>query len=173
MASEESTIPRIETRGSKKVADKQMLAKRGEGISHDSESVSVMPSTSSANMSTIMIGMLKMMAKINIQAKTACLEDNRRRETWEEERQKEKEERHEEKRKDKEEWRKEKEERCKDEEDRRQKYELGLFQTKLQSDLERDRKWVAKNVPQLPRLEDGRDIENFLRTFQVRWPYMV
>ena len=178
MASEESTIPRIETRGSKKAADKQMLAKSGEGISHDSELVSVMPSTSSASTSIInreMIEMLKMMAKINIQAETACLEDNRRREIREEERQKEqrqeekrkeKEERLEEKRKDKEEWRKEKEERRKDEEDRRQKYELGLFQTKLQSNLERHRKRAAKGVPQLPRLEDGRDIENFLQTFQ-------
>ena len=151
MASEESTIPRIETRGSKKAADKKMLAKSGEGISHDSESVSVMSSTSSASTSTInseMMEMLKMMAKINIQAETARLEDNRRREIREEEK------------------RKEKEERRKDEEDRRQKYELGLFQTKLQSDLERDRKWAAKDVPQLPRLEDGRHIENFLRTFQ-------
>ena len=43
---------------------------------------------------------------------------------------------------------------------------MGLFQTKLQSDLERDRKRAAKDVPQLPRLEDGRDIENFLWTFQ-------
>ena len=71
MASEESTIPRIETRGSKKAADKQMLAKSGEGISHASESVRVMPSTSSASTSTInseMMEMLKMMAKINIQA---------------------------------------------------------------------------------------------------------
>ena len=77
MASEESTIPRIQTRGSKKAADKQMLAKRGEGISHDSESVSVLPSTSSASTSTIkseMMEMLKMMAKINIQAEPARLE---------------------------------------------------------------------------------------------------
>ncbi len=106
MASEESTIPRVETRGSKKAADKQMLAKSGEGISHDSESVSVMPSTSSASTSTInseMIEMLKMMAKINIQAETARLEDNRRREIREEERRKEKEKRQEEKRKEKEE----------------------------------------------------------------------
>ena len=105
MASE-STIPRIETRGSKKAADKQMLAKSGEGISRDSESVSVMPSTSSASTSTInseMMEMLKMMAKINIQAETTRLEDNRRRETREEERRKEKEERQEGKRKDKEE----------------------------------------------------------------------
>ena len=87
MASEESTIPRIETRGSKKAADKQMLAKSDEGISHDSESVSVMPSTSAASTSTInseMMEMLKMMAKINIQAETARLEDNRRREIREE-----------------------------------------------------------------------------------------
>ena len=92
MASEESTIPRIETRGSKEAADKQMLAKSGEGISHDSESVSATPSTSLASTSTInneMMEMLKMMAKTNIQAETARLEDNRRRETREEERQKE------------------------------------------------------------------------------------
>ena len=166
-----------------------------------------MPSTSSASTSTInseMMEMLKMMAKINIQAQTARLEDNRRRETREEERRKEKEERQEEKRKekeerqeekrkekeerqeekrkekeerqeekrnDKEEWRKEKEERCKDEEYRRQKYELGLFQTKLQSDLERDRKRAAKDVPQLPRLEDARDIETlkiFYGPFRIR-----
>ena len=94
------------------------------------------------------------------------MEDNRRSESREEERWKEGEERQEEKRKEKAEWRKAKEERLKDEEDQRQKYELGLFQTKLQSDLERDRKKAAKDVPQLPRLEDGRDIGNFLPTFQ-------
>ena len=102
MASEESTIPRIETRGSKKAADKQMSAKSGEGISHDSESVSAMPSPSSARTSAInseMMEKLKMMAKINIQAETARLEDNRRREIREEERRKEKEERQEEERK--------------------------------------------------------------------------
>ena len=109
MASEELTIPRIETRGSKKAAVEQMLAKSGEGISHDSESVSVIPSTSSASTSTInseMMEMLKMMAKINIQAETDCLEGSRRRETREEERRKEKEERQEEKRKEKGEGRK-------------------------------------------------------------------
>ena len=111
MASEESTIPRIETRGSKKAADKQMLAKSSEGISHDSESVNVIPSTLSASMSTInseMMEMLKMMAKINIQAETARLEDNRRRETRDEERWKEKKERQKEKRKEKEERQEEK-----------------------------------------------------------------
>ena len=64
MASEESTIPGMETRGSKKAANKQMLAKSGEGISHDSESVSAMSLTSSASMSTInseIMKMLKMM----------------------------------------------------------------------------------------------------------------
>ena len=54
----------METRGSKKAANKQMLAKSGEGISHDSESVSAMSLTSSASMSTInseIMEMLKMM----------------------------------------------------------------------------------------------------------------
>ena len=124
MASEESTIPRIDTRGSKKAADKQMLAKSGEGISHDSEFVSAMPLTSSASMSTVnseIMETLKMMSKINKQAETAHLEDNSLRETREEERWKDKEERQEEKRKEKEEWRKDKEESHKDEEDQSQK----------------------------------------------------
>ena len=168
MASEESTIPRIETRGSKKAADKHMLARSGEGISHDSESVSVMPSTSSASTSTInneMMEMLKMMAKI-IQAETARWEDNRRRETREEERRKE--ERQEEKRKEKEEWRKEKEERRKEEEDRRQKYELRLFQTKLQSDLERDRERAAKDVPQHLGWRMVETLKIFYGPFRIR-----
>ena len=43
---------------------------------------------------------------------------------------------------------------------------MKLLQEKRQIDLDRDRKRAAKDVPQLPRLKDGRDIENFLRTFQ-------
>ena len=59
-----------------------------------------------------------------------------------------------------------KEERRREEEDRRQKHDLKLLQEKQQIDLDHDRKRAAKDVPQLPRLKDGRDIENFLRTFQ-------
>ena len=56
--------------------------------------------------------------------------------------------------------------KAREEEDRRQKHNLKLLQEKRQIDLDRDRKRAAKDVPQLPRLKDGRDIENFLCTFQ-------
>ena len=62
--------------------------------------------------------------------------------------------------------RREKEERRREEEDRRQKHDLKLLQEKRLIDLDRDRKRATKDVPQLPLLKDGWDIENFLRTFQ-------
>ena len=47
-----------------------------------------------------------------------------------------------------------------------EKHNLKLLQEKRQINLDRDKKRAAKDVPQLPRLKNGRDIENFLHTFQ-------
>ena len=114
--------------------------------------------------------MCKFMAKITMESETARrVREDEREEQRQEERRREREreeKREDERRREKEEWRREKEERRREEEERRQKHNLKLLQEKRQIDLDRDRKRAAKDVPQLPRLKDGRDIENFLRTLQ-------